>query len=135
MIPNYLLSCIMATSLYYGVPPAALVGIYGVEGGSQGIAVRNTNGSYDLGYMQINTIHAPEMAEIWGISEEEAIESIRHDACTNVEVAGFLLARHMKDADHIYDAIGRYHSKTPKYKKIYIDKVISFMERNNLVEK
>ena len=57
-----LAACLMLASQTYSVPPAVLVGIYKVEGGKVGQEVRNTNGSYDLGPMQINTLWIPELA-------------------------------------------------------------------------
>ena len=61
-----LAACMMLAAQTYSVPPAILVGIYKAEGGQVGQEVRNTNGSYDLGPMQINTVWMPELAGRWG---------------------------------------------------------------------
>ena len=64
-----LAACLMMASQTYSVPPAVMVGIMQVEGGRVGQQVLNTNGSYDLGPMQINTIWVPRLAKYWGVSE------------------------------------------------------------------
>jgi hypothetical protein len=68
-----LAACLMLAAQTYQVPPAVLVGIHQVEGGTAGQAVGpNDNGSYDLGPMQINTIWIPLLAEKWGVPENTA---------------------------------------------------------------
>ena len=89
-----LAACLMLASQTYSVPPAVLVGIYKAEGGQVGQEVRNTNGSYDLGPMQINTIWMPDLAKRWGVSEETARTWVRDDACTNVGVAAWIFKTH-----------------------------------------
>ena len=62
-----LAACLMLAAQTYSVPPAVLMGIYQVEGGKPGQAVGpNSNGSYDLGPMQINTVWIPELAKKMG---------------------------------------------------------------------
>ena len=60
--------------------------IYEVEGGQIGQVVGNTNGSYDIGPMQINTLWVPELARHWGVSEKQAFRMLRDDPCINTGV-------------------------------------------------
>ena len=54
-------SCVKKSSIHYKLNPLVLKAILKVEGGKIGTVSKNTNGSYDLGLMQINTIHLPDI--------------------------------------------------------------------------
>ncbi len=128
-----LAACLMLASQTYSVPPAVLVGIYKVEGGKVGQEVRNDNGTYDLGPMQINTIWMPELAGNWGVSETTARKWVRDDACTNVSVAAWILRGHIDETGSLSQAIAHYHSRTPLFGTSYKKKVISVLHENGLV--
>ncbi|MGL4857523.1 lytic transglycosylase domain-containing protein, partial [Plesiomonas sp.] len=53
--------CIAKASQLYSVPGILLKAISQVEGGKKWTISKNSNGSYDLGPMQINTIHLPRL--------------------------------------------------------------------------
>lgn len=129
-----LAACLMLASQTYSVPPAVLVGIYKAEGGKVGQEVRNTNGSYDLGPMQINTIWMPELAKRWGVSEGTARKWVRDDACTNVGVSAWILKGHMQETGSLSKAIAHYHSRTPHFGYKYKNRVLSIMEDNGLIK-
>ncbi len=128
-----LAACLMLASQTYSVPPAVLVGIYKVEGGKVGQEVQNTNGSYDLGPMQINTIWMPELAGQWGVSEKTARKWVRDDACTNVSVAAWILRGHIDETGSLSQAIANYHSRTSHYGTPYKKKVVNVLQENGLV--
>ena len=128
-----LAACLMFASQTYSVPPAVLVGIYKVEGGKVGQEVGNTNGSYDLGPMQINTIWMPELADKWGVSESTAHKWVRDDACTNVSVAAWILRGHIDETGSLSQAIANYHSRTTHFGTPYKAKVIDVLHKNGLV--
>ena len=130
-----LAACLMLASQTYSVPPAVLVGIYKAEGGKVGQEVKNTNGSYDLGPMQINTIWMPELAEKWGVSEETARKWVRDDACTNVGVSAWILKGHLDETGSLSQAIAHYHSRTPRHGTRYKKRVIEILHDNGLVKK
>ena len=127
-------ACLMLASQTYSVPPAVLVGIYKAEGGKIGQEVSNTNGSYDLGPMQINTIWLPDLAKRWGVSENTAHKWVRDDACTNVGVAAWILKGHLDETQSLSQAIAHYHSRTPKHGTRYKKRVISILKENGLVK-
>lgn len=127
-------ACLMLAAHTYSVPPAVMVGIMQVEGGKLGQAVVNTNGSYDLGPMQINTIWVPELATYWGVEQGIAARWIRDDACTNLGVAAWILRRHLDETGSLSQAIAHYHSKTPSRGYGYKSKVVEAMRRNGLIK-
>lgn len=128
-----LAACLTLASQTYDVPSAVLLGIYQAEGGEAGQQVKNSNGSYDLGPMQINTIWIPELAEHWGVSEKTAHRWVRDDACTNIGVAAWIFRGHFEETKSISQAIAHYHSRTPRHGTRYKKKVISILKENGLV--
>lgn len=127
-------ACMMMAAQTYDVPPALLVGIYKAEGGKVGQEVSNTNGSYDLGPMQINTIWMPELAKKWGVDKKTAHQWVRDDACTNIGVAAWILRGHMDETRSLSQALQHYHSRTPKHGTRYKRRVISLMHKNGLLK-
>jgi len=127
-------ACLMLASQTYSVPPAVMVGILQVEGGAIGQQVKNTNGSFDLGPMQINTIWVPELSEYWGVEETTAAKWIRDDVCTNMGVAAWILRKHMNETKSLSQAIAHYHSRTPSKGYSYKAKVIEAMRKNGLIK-
>lgn len=128
-----LAACLMMASQTYSVPPAVMVGIMQVEGGRVGQQVLNTNGSYDLGPMQINTIWVPKLASHWKVDEATAKRWIRDDPCTNLGVSAWILRRHMNETGSLSKAIAYYHSRTPSLGYSYKNRVVSAMRRNGLI--
>lgn len=129
-----LAACLMLASQTYSVPPAVLVGIYKAEGGKVGQEVRNTNGSYDLGPMQINTIWLPDLAQRWGVPASTAKQWVRDDPCTNVGVAAWILRTHLDETGSLSQAIAHYHSRTPHYGTKYKSRVIGIMRDSGLIK-
>lgn len=128
-----LAACLMLAAQTYEIPPAVLIGIYKTEGGQIGQEVSNTNGSYDLGPMQINTVWMPELAGKWGVNEVTARKWVRDDACTNVGVAAWILRSHLDETKSLPQAIANYHSRTALYGGAYKQKVIAVLEENGLL--
>lgn len=133
-IAQALASCLMLAAYNYQVPAAVLVGIYKVEGGKVGQEVRNTNGSYDLGPMQINTIWMKELSGHWNVPESTAKRLVRDDACTNMGVAAWILRRHLQETGSLAKAIAHYHSRTAFRGHSYRKKVITAMQKNGLLK-
>ncbi len=129
-----LAACLMLASQTYSVPPAVLVGIYKAEGGKVGQEVRNTNGTHDLGPMQINTVWLPDLADKWGVNQNTAHKWVRDDACTNVGVAAWILKGHINETGSLSQAIAHYHSRTQRHGSRYQKKVLSILKENGLVK-
>lgn len=115
-IPESYHECVVAASAWYRVPPEIVVTLLMVEGGRPGMANHNANGSWDLGPMQINTVHLDLFAE-HGISRAQ----LRNDACVNIAAGTYLLATHLRDhPDEPWRAVGDYHSATPRHHRRYL---------------
>lgn len=134
MEAKILAACIMMAAQSHDVPPALLAGIYRAEGGKIGQEVSNTNGSYDLGPMQINTIWLPELSKQWGISEEKTHKVVRDDACVNIDVAAWILRKHLNETHDLAKALEHYHSRTPRFGKKYKERVLDVMKRYGLLK-
>jgi soluble lytic murein transglycosylase-like protein len=129
-----LAACLMLAAQTYSVPPAVLVGIHQVEGGKVGQAVGpNSNGSYDLGPMQINTLWIPELAQKWGVSEDTAYRWVKDDPCTNMGVSAWILRTHLNETGSLAKSIAHYHSRTPQFGGPYKGKVVSAMRAKGLL--
>jgi len=125
--------CVQLAADRYGVPVGLIRAILKVEGGKVGQAVLNTNGSEDLGPMQINTIWLPRLAE-YGITREQ----LQHDRCINILAGAWILSRQLQAADklegplqrRLWWGIGAYHSRTPKHNVKYALRVWQAMRQS-----
>lgn len=112
------MQCVEAASRRYGVHPHLIQAVIKTEGGTTGKISRNTNGSYDMGVMQINSIHLPELARM-GITREKVIG----DECTNIFVGTFKLREAIDGGADFWHGVSRYHSRTPSKGQVYLAKV------------
>ena len=128
-----LAACLMLAANTYSVPPAVMMGIYQVEGGQVGQAVANSNGTHDLGPMQVNTLWLDKLAGHWGVSEATARRWVRDDPCTNMGVSAWILRRHIDQTDSLSQAIAWYHSRTPHIGSDYKRRVITAMRDEGLI--
>lgn len=107
----------------YQVNPYLLAAIAKTESNFNANAVRyNSNGTKDIGVMQINSLWLPILAQ-HGITEQQLF-----DPCTNIAVGAWILRQRQGSYGNTWEAVGTYHSKTPAYKWNYASKV-----QNNLV--
>lgn len=117
-------ACVLDAARAGGLPAAALFGILATEGGKTGEALRNTNGTWDMGPFQINTVHVDTLAAM-GI----APESVLQDGCVNAYAAAWLLRREYLRTGDIWQAIGAYHSRTPHRRDAYMARVRANLEK------
>lgn len=135
MLDHMFATCLMIAASSYQVPPAVLFGIHEVEGGRVGQAVGpNKNGTYDLGPMQINTLWVPVLAKHWKVSERQAMHLLKNDACTNANVAAWILKNNLDETKSLPKAIAYYHSRTPSIGYRYKKKVVEAMRRKGLIK-
>ena len=102
-------ACIVEASRMSGMPLAALFGILVTEGGRTGEALDNTNGTWDVGAFQVNTVHVDELLK-FGITPE----AVMRDGCVNAHAAALILRNEYRRTGNLWNAIGAYHSRTPK---------------------
>lgn len=103
----------------YDIDPLLLMAIGEQETGLRSNVVSyNTDGSYDMGMMQINSTHLPRLAK-QGIHKSQLL----HDSCTSVMVGAAILSGFIKQLGGTWEAVGAYnagaspsrHSKRVKY--------------------
>ena len=119
------LACMALVASLYDLPPRVLPSIQAVEGGRPGLASRNTNGSEDLGVMQVNTLWLPALSRYTGLSQAEVRGRLIGEPCFNIAAAGAILRLYLDEAGgDLMRAIGNYHSHTPFRHQDYRDKVM-----------
>ncbi|MCT4575013.1 MAG: lytic transglycosylase domain-containing protein [Alphaproteobacteria bacterium] len=129
-----IMSCIISSAAAYNIPSSAIYAIMEAEGGKTGQLSKNSNGSYDLGLMQINTLWLPELAKHWGITETEAAYVLVNDTCANINVASWILKKKINEANgSMIKGISYYHSRTPKHGIKYAKRILNIMKANNLL--
>lgn len=124
------LACMALVASIYHLPPRVLPAIQAIEGGRVGSVSSNTNGSQDLGVMQINTIWLPSLARYTGLAEALIRQRLIGDACFNIAAAGAILRTHLdQNGGDLMRAVGNYHSRTPALHDAYRDRVIGAARR------
>ncbi|KVG27267.1 transglycosylase SLT domain-containing protein [Burkholderia diffusa] len=110
--------CLDDAATFQKVSVSLLRGIAQVESGMNPNAVNtNTNGTVDIGLMQINSTWLPTLARE-GISRESLF-----DACTNAYVGAWILSQNIRQLGANWNAIGAYNSASPDKRLAYARKV------------
>ena len=120
------LECINHSATTFQVPAALIVSVIKTEGGWNGAAIKNKNGTYDLGVMQVNSSWISTLKK-YGITQE----SLQFNPCTNVHAATWILAKAMSTKEG-WQGVGNYHSRTPSHNKRYREKVRSIYKNVKL---
>lgn len=108
------LSCMALVASLYGLPPRVLPSIQVIEGGWAGAAVRNRDGSEDLGVMQVNTLWVGPLVLYTGLPSQQIRERLIAEPCFNIAAAGAILRGYLDEAHgDLMRAIGYYHSHRP----------------------
>jgi hypothetical protein len=124
------LACMVAAASFYHLPPRVLPSIQVVEGGRPGVVSRNTDGSADLGVMQVNTLWVPQFASITGMSEEAVRTRLIVDPCFNIAAAAAIMRVYLNESGgDLLRAVGYYHSHTPQRAGEYREKVLGAATR------
>jgi hypothetical protein len=120
------LACMAAAAAFYHLPPRVLPSIQAVEGGKVGLVRINTNGSADLGLMQVNTIWIEPLAGLARMNTEAVTDRLVHDPCFNIAASAAIMRLYLAEAHgNLMAAIGYYHSHTPGLGAAYQDKVLA----------
>lgn len=102
--------CWEAAASRYDIEPQLLQAIAGVESGYRPAAVNhNPNGTRDIGLMQINSSHLPQLLGR-GITEKRLLE----DPCLSVDVGASILAQFIARYGYNWMAIGSYNAGAGK---------------------
>jgi soluble lytic murein transglycosylase-like protein len=125
------IDCINTAAIIYKVPATVVLSVIKKEGGRNGDAIKNKNGTFDYGVMQINSIWLPKISA-YGYAKHD----IQYDACKNILVGTWILSRSIAEGKNIWSGIGNYHSHTPDHNRAYRNgiyknyKAISLVLRN-----
>ena len=118
MIPY--LSCMLMVAAATGLPPRVLPVIQAIEGGSAGLVRPDTNGTADLGVMQVNTIWVAPLAARAGLSVAATKQRLADDPCFNIAASALILRVYLAETSGaLLPAIGDYHSHTPALNSAY----------------
>jgi hypothetical protein len=119
------LACMTAAAAFYHLPPRVLPSIQAVEGGQVSMIRMNTNGTADLGVMQVNTIWVEPLARYAHMSPGAVFARLRDDACFNIAAAAAVMRVYLNEAHgNLMAAVGYYHSHTPDLSVDYQRKVL-----------
>ena len=117
-------SCWEQAAQRHQVNPHLLVAIAEVESGLRPASIgRNTNGSIDIGLMQINTLWLPELRR-HGIEARDLL-----DPCVSVHVGAWVLAQKMRAYGNTWTAVGAYNAGSAVLRERYARKVAQALVR------
>lgn len=106
-----------------------LWGLRDQEGGWIGAAVVNSNGTYDLGPLQINSWWVPKISKLVGRPEAHVRFWLQNDACFNAEAARWIFLSGLAVTGDYWKAIGVYHSPTGWRQARYANSVAVHLRR------
>ncbi len=102
--------CYAEAAAYYDVPAIILRAIHHVEGGKKGDRVPDPNGTFDHGFMQINTCWKPLLHE-----QGWTMRFITHHDCANIFAAAWILKQYLDSTGNLWLSVADYHSGDPVY--------------------
>lgn len=107
--------CSIQAARHYQIPALVLLAVAEQEGGKPGQKVRNRNGTFDYGAMQINTVSLADLRK-FGIHEKHVLAK----GCYPYYLAAWRIAGHLRsDSGDIWQRAANYHSRTPYFNRIY----------------
>lgn len=111
-------ACLAKSAQDYNVDINLLKAIAKTESGFSAGAISppNTNGTVDIGYMQINSSWLGKLGR--DITKEALL-----DPCTNIQVGAWILANNIKTYGNTWKAVGAYNARTPSKQQAYVEKV------------
>lgn len=106
-----------------------LWGLRDQEGGWIGAEVANSDGSHDLGPLQVNSWWVPRLAAVTGRPERHIRHWLKKDACFNVEAARWIFLSGLATTGDFWKAVGVYHSPTGWRQRRYTASVVGHLRR------
>ncbi|ATW30910.1 lytic transglycosylase (plasmid) [Candidatus Williamhamiltonella defendens] len=105
--------CFQAAGLRYQVDPLLLKAMAIQESGLNPRAINHNKNkagkvlSTDFGLMQINSLHIPTLKTLGVIRSKEDLLS---NACLNVQIGAWILARHLNMCGYHWSCLGSYNA-------------------------
>jgi hypothetical protein len=124
-----IVACVQRAARGHDWLEKTLWGLRYQEAGWLGAEVANTNGTHDLGPLQINSAWVPRIARLVGRPEHQVRYWLRYDACFNADVARWIFLSGLKASGDYWKAIGIYHSPTGWRQRAYAAEVANHMRR------
>jgi soluble lytic murein transglycosylase-like protein len=116
--------CIDEAAAFHGVNSLVLRAIIIHESrGNPTLVMRNKNGSIDVGFGGINSVHFDELRR-YGVQPEHLL-----NGCVNTYVTAWHLAKQVKSYGNTWAAVGSYHSRTPEYRERYAGLIYAVLKR------
>lgn len=106
-----------------------LWGLRDQEAGWIGAEVRNSNGTHDLGPLQVNSWWVQRIANLSGHRPEFIRAWLTNDACFNVRTASWIFLSGLAASRDYWQAIGTYHSPTRWRQLRYAHAVAAHLRR------
>lgn len=116
--------CVATAATAFEISPRVVEVIIETEGGWPGARIRNKDGSFDLGVMQLNTRWVSYFAER-GLSESD----LQNDACRNIYAGTYLLKLHLNKTGDLGLAMAYYHNQKPHFGAAYLSRVHTVIDR------
>lgn len=113
-------ACIRKASLGRPWLEKTLWGLRDQEGGWIGAEVANSNGTHDLGPLQINSWWVRRIASHIDRPEAHVRHWLRFDPCFNAQAARWVFLSALRATGNYWRAIGVYHSPTAWRQRRYI---------------
>jgi len=124
-IPSLAADCFDKAAAYQGVNVEILRAIAIQENRRCDATVsKNSNGSVDIGCMQINSIHLQELARL------DVFPADLMDQCKNVFVGAWHYKKKIKKYGNNWIAVGAYHSETPQLRDKYAQDIIAILRKH-----
>lgn len=125
-MPIPYLACMVASAAFYHLPPRVLPSIQRVEGGKAGLIMKNTNGTFDLGLMQVNTIWVKPLSAYTHLDAYTIKDRLIYDPCFSIAAAAVIMRQYMAETHgDVVTAVGYYHSHQKALSISYRAKVIA----------
>lgn len=121
-------ACLDRATLHYGVDKNIMMAIKATEGGSTGKASKNSNATFDYGEFQVNDFWWDKTSLLGDVSRED----VMNDSCLNAWVATYIYARQLAQTEDPWEAVGNYHSRTPKHHYRY--RMVVFKKYQNIIK-
>ena len=96
-----------------------LWGLRDQEAGWIGAEILNSNGSHDLGPLQINSWWVPRITALLSRRKEEVRRWLQFDHCFSADVARWIFLDGLKKTGNFWKAIGVYQSPNPDRQRCY----------------
>jgi hypothetical protein len=114
-------NCLKAAADLHHVPAGLLVLLINVEAGRLGAVSQNSNGTVDIGPMQVNGTWVPKIARHWRASTDASYQALRDSFCANVEGGASILRQALDEArGNLWEGVALYHSHAPIHKLEYM---------------